>query len=166
MLLTNRIFSVFRTSSRGLESQRVAMGTAAENIANARSTRTADGTPYAVKRAVHEVADARAQRFGTILTQMQSELRRTDARHLPGNTLRHQLPNRDMGPLTEVQEDLRVRSEYDPSHPHADASGYVQYPDVNVVEEMAHLISANRLYEANLSAVQAAKELIKRTIEI
>lgn len=166
MLLSNRFFSVFRAAARGMEAQRIAMGTAAENIANAQTTRTADGTPYALKRPVHEVADERALRFGTLLTEMQTELHRTSRRHLLGNTLRRRLPGADLGPATSVEEELRLRTEYDPTHPHADAEGYVQYPDVNVVEEMAHMISANRIYEANLSAVQSAKELIKRTLEI
>ena len=59
-----------------------------------------------------------------------------------------------------------LRTEYDPMHPHADENGYVQYPDINVVDEMARMMSANRIYEANLTAVQAAKEMIKRTLEI
>lgn len=58
------------------------------------------------------------------------------------------------------------RIEFDPSHPDADADGYVRYPDINVVDEMATIVSANRLYEANLASVQAARELIKRTIDI
>ncbi|MDX1532319.1 MAG: flagellar basal body rod C-terminal domain-containing protein, partial [Rhodothermales bacterium] len=87
-------------------------------------------------------------------------------RHLDGVTLRRLEGGGDLGPRTEVVGEDRVRLEYDPTHPDADENGYVHYPDVNVVEEMAHLISANRVYEANLSTVQAAKEMIKRTLEI
>ena len=60
----------------------------------------------------------------------------------------------------------RERLEFDPDHPDADADGYVHYPDVNVVDEMARMISANRIYEANLTSVQATKEMIKRSLEI
>ena len=166
MLATNRFFSVFRTAARGMEAQRIALGTASENIANATTSRTADGTPYALKRAVHEVEGGPYNRFADVLGQMRTPLRQNDGQHRSGASLRRRLIDVELGPQTEVQEDLRLRFEYDPAHPHADADGYVQYPDVNIVEEMARMVSANRIYEANLSAVQAAKETIKRTLEI
>jgi flagellar basal-body rod protein FlgC len=73
---------------------------------------------------------------------------------------------RDERARTDADVHARAPARADPTHPHADAEGYVEYPDVNIVEEMAHMVSANRIYEANLSAVQAAKEMIKRTLEI
>jgi len=161
-----RIFSVFRTAARGMEAQRIALGAASENVANATTSRTAAGTPYALKRAVHEALSERAQRFSSMLSQMRTDMQQTDPRHMGGNTLRRRLPTEELGPETEIAEDLKVRLEYDPTHPHANAEGYVEYPDVNVVEEMARMMSANRIYEANLSAVQAAKEMVKRTLEI
>jgi flagellar basal-body rod protein FlgC len=166
MLISNRYFSFFRTSARGLEAQRIALGTASENIANATTSRTAAGTPYAIKRTVQEVEDRHYALFSTVLNQKQTELRTSNPRHIDEISLRQRLPEQELGPLTEVQEEVRTRREFDPTHPHADAEGYVEYPDVNIVEEMAHMVSANRIYEANLSAVQAAKEMIKRTLEI
>jgi flagellar basal-body rod protein FlgC len=56
--------------------------------------------------------------------------------------------------------------QYDPSHPDADAQGYVAYPNVNVVEEMADMIAATRAYEANITATQAAKSMAMKTLEI
>jgi flagellar basal-body rod protein FlgC len=165
-MLINRYFSVFRTAARGLEAQRIAMGAASENIANATTTRTADGTPYALKRAVQTAPAEGPTRFQDLMSQAQGALHTTDPRHLTGASLTPQARDVELGPETEVQEDVRLRLEYDPTHPHADASGYVAYPDVNVVEEMARMVSANRVYEANLSAVQAAKEMIKRTLEV
>lgn len=165
-MLENRHFSVFRTAARGLEAQRIAMATVTENIANAQTTRTADGTPYAIKRAVHEVTDERYDNFASLLEEMRLDVETNDPRHLDGSTFRKNLGDVELGPTTEVQEDLRTRTEYDPTHPHADENGYVIYPDINVVDEMARMISANRVYEANLSAVQSAKEMIKRTLEI
>lgn len=166
MLLTNRFFNVFRTAARGLEAQRIAMGTATENIANAQTSRTEDGTPYALKRAVHAVPDAYYSRFNQLLNRMQGSMQTQDARHAQGISLRRRLHDQELGPLTEVTEQVEERLEYDPSHPHADANGYVHYPDVNVVEEMARMISANRVYEANLASIKAAKEIIKGTLEI
>ena len=166
MIPPNRFFSVFRTAARGLESQRIAMGTATENLANANTSRTADGTPYAIKRAVHEAGDDNYNRFNQVLNRKQSELSVRNSRHMAGSSLRQRLPETEMGPLTEVEEIERERLEYDPSHPHADAEGYVHYPDVNVVEEMSRMISSNRIYEANLTAVDSAKQMIKETLKI
>lgn len=166
MLINKHTFSVFKTVGRGLESQRIAMSTTTENIANASTTRTAEGGPYAIKRSLHEVPDARYKRFENILNQMQSEMGVSDNRHFQGTSLRRSLPAAEMGPMTTIEDNQSFRWEYDPSHPHADERGYVQYPDINVVEEMARLISANRIYEANLSAFQTAKDMAKKTLEI
>ena len=166
MLLSSRIFSVFRTAARGMEAQRIALGASAENVANATTTRTEEGTPYATKRAVHEALGERDMRFSHLLDRMKSEMQTNDPRHTTTLSLRRRLPEAELGPTTEVEEEMQVRLEYDPTHPHANVDGYVEYPDVNVVEEMARMMSANRIYEANLSAVQAAKEMIKRTLEI
>lgn len=167
MLISHRFFSPFRTAARGLEAQRIAMGVAAENIANANTSRTADGGPYAPKRAVHEVDEPGYDRFGSLLSQARTRPMAQDERHFDGVSLRRRLHEVETGPLTEVDElPERVRTEYDPTHPHADENGYVTYPDINVVEEMARMISANRIYEANLTAVQATKDMIKRTLEI
>ncbi|MDT7857323.1 flagellar basal body rod protein FlgC [Rubrivirga sp. S365] len=161
-----RFFSVFRASARGLEAQRVAMGVATENIANATTSRTADGTPYRVRRAVHRARGGPAGLPFRALLQSDQPLTRSDARHLSGLTARRFSDSLDAGPQTEVEEQDWERLEYDPSHPDADADGYVHYPDVNVVTEMAGMISANRVYEANLSTLTAAKEMLKRTLEL
>ncbi|HET6568459.1 MAG TPA: flagellar basal body rod protein FlgC [Rhodothermales bacterium] len=166
MLISNRVFSVFRTSARGMEAQRIALGAASENIANATTSRTADGQPYALKRAVQTAPDQTSARFGDVLVRADLEMERTDPRHMEGNELNAHLEGGDLGPTTQIQEEVRLRAEYDPTHPNADAQGYVYYPDVNIVEEMSRMISANRLYEANLSVVQAAKEMVKRSLEI
>ena len=160
-----RFFSVFRVSARGLEAQRVAMGVASENIANATTTSTADGTPYRVRRAVHQAPGPTGLAFGRMLNAEQ-ELRQTDPRHLRGLTMRRFGASADAGPTTTVEELDWERLEYDPEHPDADFDGYVHYPDVNVVTEMASMISANRIYEANLSTLEGAKEMLKRTLEI
>lgn len=161
-----RFFSVFRVAARGLEAQRVAMGVASENIANATTTSTADGTPYRVRRAVHRSTDGpTGASFRTVLGQ-ESSLRRSNGRHLDGFAARRFGASTDGGPETTIEESEWERLEYDPEHPDADIDGYVHYPDVNVVTEMAEMISANRIYEANLSTLEAAKEMLKRTLEL
>ena len=71
-----------------------------------------------------------------------------------------------MSATFEVVEQEKFKYEYDPNHPHADENGMVKYPDVDMVKEMAEMVSANRLYEANLSSIEAEKELLKRSLEI
>ena len=170
MLTPIRALSPFRTAARGLEAQRIRLGAATENIANATTTRTEDGTPYQIKRVVQQ-APASLSRFDAVLRQTDLPLRATDPRHLNGVSLNgvSRLTRggaTELGPSTEVVGELRERLEFDPTHPDADADGYVHYPDVNVVDEMARMISANRIYEANLTSVKAAKEMIKRSLEI
>ena len=166
MLINKHTFSTFRNVAHGLAAQRIAMGTVTENIANASTSRTADGTPYAMKRAVHEVPEESYKRFDTLLNEIQGRMDASNGRHFQGSSLRRRLDATEMGPTTSVEDSPAYRWDYDPAHPHADENGYVQYPDINVVEEMARLISAHRIYEANLSAFQTAKEIAKRTLEI
>ncbi|MBO6575813.1 MAG: flagellar basal body rod protein FlgC [Rhodothermales bacterium] len=161
-----RILSFFRTAARGLEAQRIALSAATENIANAETTRTADGTPYAIKRAVHRTDYTQYELFGQMLSEAQSSMKSTSGKHLTGSDAYRVVNKVDLGPQTEIIETERTRAEFDPTHPDADPAGYVHYPDINVVEEMARMVSANRLYEANLSSVQSAKEMIKRTLDI
>lgn len=166
-MLISRLTSLFRTSARGLEAQRVALGAATENLANANTSRTADGDPYQIKRAVHEAPDTGPARFQSLLARQTASMQSSDLRHSGGRTLAPRLQDaQDMGPRTEIEEEARERIEYDPTHPHADAQGYVHYADINVAEEMARMISANRIYEANLSAVESTKQMLKRTLEI
>lgn len=162
----DRYFSVFKTASRGLEAQRKAMGASAENLANANTTRTPDGTPYEIKRAVHESPNTRYNDFYNLLNKMQSDLNRGGQNHSSGSSLNRLLEEGQLGPRTEIEAREEYRLEYDPSHPHANEDGYVEYPDVNVAEEMSRMVSANRIYEANLTAVDAAKTMIKHTLEI
>ena len=166
MLINKHTFSSYRNVARGLAAQRIAMGSVTENIANASTTRTAEGTPYALKRALHQVENAQYKRFDTLLNEIQGSMDLSDSRHFSGSSLRRRLEDVEMGPITTIETQPNYRTEFDPSHPHADENGYVQYPDINVVEEMARLISAHRLYEANLSAFQTAKEMTRRTLDI
>ena len=165
MLNPTRSFSPFQIAARGLEAQRLAMGAATENIANATTTRTADGTPYRLQRAV-QTAPRAERSFGGTLREARLKVETTSGQHRGG--LRRGTPAAlgELGPQTEIVRVEGERTEYDPSHPDADADGYVHYPDVNVVDEMARMISANRIYEANLTSVQATKEMIKRSLEI
>lgn len=133
-------FSSFDVSASGIHAQRVRMDVIAENIANAESTRTAQGGPYRRQRVTFSAAYDNAIRQG----------------------------NRVKGVEVEgiVEDPTDFRTVYDPGHPDADASGYVRMPNVNVVEEMVDMISATRAYEANVTALNAAKSMISSAIDI
>lgn len=168
MPLPGYISSVFRTAARGMEAQRRALGAASENLANANTSRGPnEGPPPAIKRAVQAVDEEGYDRFANLLEKSRMDgLRSSEGIHKKGSSLRRRIENADLGPVTEIEEIQQERLVHDPTHPHADENGYVHYPDVNVVEEMTRMISANRLYEANLSSVEAAKQMFKHTLQI
>lgn len=155
-----------RTAARGMAAQRRKLGAATENLANANTSRTEDGDPYALKRVSQEVEDGEYARLQQRRIDPELELRSTDGRHLQGASKRLERGMEGLGPTTEIEEVEKERLEYDPSHPDADEEGYVHYPDVNVAQEMARMTSANRVYEANLSAVDATKKMVRETFKM
>ncbi|AAL54330.1 MULTISPECIES: flagellar basal body rod protein FlgC [Brucella] len=129
--------STLKIAASGLSAQSTRLRIVSENIANAQSTaRTADTDPYRRKTVS----------FRTELEQGTgaAEVRVAEV-------------GKDTSPFIE---------QYDPSHPAADARGYVKYPNVNMVVEMADMREANRSYEANLQVVRQARELISMTIDL
>lgn len=140
-------FSSMRISASGMNAQQTRLNTISSNIANAETTETAEGGPYRRRDPVF-TALADRETFGEIL-----------AGHLDEHAQAVQ--------VTEIQEDPRApRMVYNPKHPHADAQGYVAMPNVNPVEEMANMISASRSYEANTTALNAAKSMAMKALEI
>lgn len=165
MDIKDRFFSVFKTASRGLAVQRRNIQIAAENIANAESSRGADGiNPYKPKM-VRSTAP-QGQDFMRTLEETSLQLKSSSPKHRISSTERNKDSISDLGPRHEIIELEKYRFEYDPTHPDADEQGMVAYPDVDMVEEMTRMVSANRLYEANLSVIEAEKEIIKRSLEI
>ena len=141
-------FTAMTVSSSALTAERTRMNLISSNLANASTTRTAEGGPYRRKDAVFATAQPTAESFRTAL---QKASRRTP----PGVE------------VVEIVEDRNPpRLQYDPSHPDADPQGYVAMPNVNVVEEMADMIVTTRAYEANVTAMQAAKSMALKTLEI
>lgn len=137
------------TSASGLTAQRLRMDVIAHNIANAATTRTAAGTPY--RRRVPVFAAREAPDFGLLLSGRLDRLTQT------GLGVR----------VSAIREDQRpFRLHYDPAHPDADAEGYVALPNVDVLTEMVDLITATRAYEAGVAAMEAARSIAVRTLEI
>jgi flagellar basal-body rod protein FlgC len=138
-------FTSMDISASALSAERTRMNLISSNLANVNSTRTAEGGPYRRKDAVFTATPV-AGSFGAALGKA-SDARRVD--------------------ITQIAEDQKPpRLQYEPNHPDADASGYVAYPNVNVVEEMADMITASRSYEANVTAAQAAKSMALKTLDL
>ncbi len=140
-------FSSMNVSSSALSAERTRMNLISSNLANANTTRTPEGGPYKRKDAVFSA------------TPLESSFNRV----LDGATAQ-QVRKVEVSQIVEDQNPPRLQ--YDPSHPDANQQGYVAMPNVNVVEEMADMISATRSYEANVTAVQAAKSMAMKTLEI
>ena len=132
-----KLFQVIETAASGLTAERLRLDLIAGNIANAQTTRTADGGPYRRKAAVFAAVLASAGR--------------------PGQGVR----------VSAIREDdTAPRLEFDPQHPDANAEGYVAYPNVNVLQEMVDLITAARAYEANVTVLNAGKGMFLKALEI
>jgi flagellar basal-body rod protein FlgC len=140
-------FSAMNVSSSALAAERTRMNLISSNLANANATRTPEGGPYKRKDAIFAATPVE-NRF---------------SRALDGATAQ-QVRKVEVSAIIEDQSQPRLQ--YDPGHPDADPQGYVAMPNVNVVEEMADMIGATRAYEANITAVQAAKSMALKTLEI
>ncbi|MBR1470758.1 MAG: flagellar basal body rod protein FlgC [Lachnospiraceae bacterium] len=154
------MFTSFDITATGLTAERYRMDTIAENIANANTTRTGDGTPYRRKVVTFETQETEQGRrsFGHVLSTIVG----TGRAQL--NHDRNIVSDDMIGygvKIPKISEDTETQMHmvYDPSHPDADENGYVTYPNVNTITEMTNLIDANRAYEANATAFNASKSM-------
>lgn len=166
--MSKGLFDSIRISASGLAGQRTKMDVVSKNLANAETTRTAEGTPYRRQRAVFsEMLQERARQGRLELRRDNPAMSTTHPGHMSG--LRGISAEDEQGVLTDVgvapdASDFRVV--YDPGHPDADQEGYVLMPNVDVITEMVDMIAATRAYEANVSAVQAAKDMFTQALKI
>jgi flagellar basal-body rod protein FlgC len=144
------MFGGLEISASGLTAQRLRMDVTAENLANAQTTKGADGQPYRRKEVVlREISQGG---FGAQLTAAMG----TGAKSRPGGV-----------EVAEIASDQTAgKMVYDPSHPDANAQGYVQMPNVDTVTEMVDLIDSSRAYEANVTAMQASKQMFTKTLDL
>jgi flagellar basal-body rod protein FlgC len=144
------LFDSIDISGSALSAERLRMDVTAENLANANTTRGANGAAYRRKVVVLEQQGAAGSTFGNTLA---AEMRRGEK---PAGVQ-----------VAAIAEDTTPnRRVYDPGHPDANQDGYVEMPNVDSVAEMVDLISASRAYEANVTAMQAAKTLFTKTLEL
>lgn len=145
-----RVFNSFEISGSGLTAQRLRMDVVANNIANVNTTRTAEGGAYKRQRVVFEPRREEAQ----FLLPLASEAKR---RQQMTQGVRVVAVSNDPSPARQV---------YDPGHPDANAQGYVAMPNITLVNEMVDMISATRAYEANIAALNSAKAMAAKALEI
>lgn len=140
-------------SASGLAVQRARVEALAQNVANAQTTRTPEGGPYRRRHVVVEAAPEATTPFGTMLAQLRA-----------GFGTRHD--DRGVRVADVVVDQSPPERRYLPSHPDADADGYVAFPSFNPVEDMVDLNAGVRSYQANLAVIAALKEMISRTFDI
>lgn len=132
-----KMFSALQTSSSALTAQRLRMDTIANNIANVETTRTPEGGPYRRQMPIFAARGVDANQVGTGVRVLA-------------------LAN-DPSPFKQV---------YDPQHPDADEEGYLLLPNVELVREMVDMIDASRAYEANITALNHSKNMMRQALEI
>ncbi|HJL20372.1 MAG TPA: flagellar basal body rod protein FlgC [Sandaracinaceae bacterium LLY-WYZ-13_1] len=141
-------FSAMEIASSGLSAQRARMNALSSNLANARTTRNENGDgPYRRLDPVFRAVPV-SQRFADMVNDPEAQ-----------NAYLVEVPEirEDQGPPQRV---------YEPSHPDADEDGYVELPNVNVVEEMVNMITASRAYESGVTVVQTLKSMARSAISI
>ena len=144
------MFDSFNVNASGLTAQRYRMDVISENVANANTTRTKDGTPYVRKVVTFSEKEGNNSSFSTIFGKARGRFE--------GHGVK----------VSGTYEDTSTEGNkvYDPSHPDADDDGYVTYPNVNIVTEMTNLIDASRSYEANATAFDASKSMAQQGLQM
>jgi flagellar basal-body rod protein FlgC len=138
------VFSAMEVAASGLSAERTRMNTVASNLANARTTRTEAGGPYKRLDPVFEAVGLDQSR-GVMATQ--------------GGV--------SMVKVARIREDTRPGMlVYEPGHPDANGQGYVEYPNVNAVEEMVNMITASRAYEAGVTTIDSVKQMGRSALDI
>jgi len=135
--------SALDISASGLSAQRMRMNVIASNIANANSLVTPEGGPYRRREVT----------FSTVLK----------------NAAADGAPGENLGGVAVASVTVSKgppKTIYEPEHPMADKKGFVQVPDVDVTKEMVDMVSVQREYEANLSAMKAYREMVRSSLTI
>ena len=143
------VFTAFDINSSGMTAQRYRMDIISENVANANTTRTEDGTPYRRKVVTFQEKGSQTN-FSHVLNKATDKYSGTGVR---------------IGGVYEDQVS-EMKMVYDPSHPDADENGYVTYPNVNIITEMTNLIDASRSYEANATAFDSYKSMALKGLQM
>jgi len=161
----SQFLNSFDISGYGLSAQRVRVNTISSNIANAQTTRTDEGGPYRRKEVVFKAID-----FNDYYNKAINETTQSVSYEDP---LKEGQSGLKVNPAIMsvivdkiVRDDTAPKMKYEPNHPDADANGYVAYPNINPVVEMADLVEAARAYQANVAAFESAKNMANSAISL
>lgn len=157
--------SDFDISGYGLSAQRFRINLISSNIANANTTRTDEGGPYRRREAIFKAID-----FESVLNDNIKSLsgakRDENIIDDPSSQSLPEPPVMSIVVDKVIRDDSPFKLRFDPSHPDADANGYISLPNVNPVIEMADLIEATRAYQANVSAFQSTKTMVQSAVDM
>lgn len=144
------MFDSMKVSASGLAAERLRMDVIAENLANVNTTRGADGLPYRRHEVIFQeiVDNAASSAYGSSGSSSTST------------------PNGGVEVVGITEDPSPLRAVYDPAHPDSDANGYVYLPNINPVTEMVDMTTATRAYEANVTALNAAKNMAMKALDI
>ncbi|TVR00448.1 MAG: flagellar basal body rod protein FlgC [Desulfovibrionales bacterium] len=131
----------------GLSAERTHLNIISMNLANVNTTRTPEGGPYRRKSVVFQATPLDSPFTKAMRSELEREVKGVKV----------------SGVVTDQRPLRRV---YDPGHPDADGQGYVSLPDINVVEEMANMMTALRTYEANAATISSAKAMFNKALEL
>ena len=141
------LFGALSVSASGMSAERTRAEVLVENIANADTTRTAEGGPYRRQDVVFQTQQAEGSFSSLLSSSMEGSAN-------------------GVGVSEIVQDTSEPDRRYMPGHPDADKDGYVAFPKVNPAEDMVDLLGASRSYQANVSAISAVKDMIQRSIDL
>jgi len=158
---TQGVLAALQTTMGGLSVQMKRLKAISENIANADKTPDAKGRLY--KRQVVARPTQSAINKKPFKDTLKMQLNRSDRNHF--EPVQHSSRHKQNSEYKIIEQDKEIKV-YEPNNPAADKNGYVRKPDINLVEEMVDMISTNRMYEANVTVMQAAKTMAKKSLEI
>lgn len=141
------IFNSINISATALTAEKTRIDIIAKNMANVNTTRSTGGMPYRRQMAVFQ------ENKGTPFSE-----------HL--NKFKNQGNGEGVKISKIVEDDSPFKLDYEPGHPDADENGYVQKPNVDTIKEMVDLISAQRSYDSNITAMNASKSMLMKALEI
>ena len=161
----SNFLSSFDISGYGLSAQRVRVNTISSNIANAQTTRTQEGGPYRRKEVIFKAINFNEQ-FNRAINGMSQSERYEDPLNegLLGEKVNPPIMSVVVDKIS--RDDRAPKMKFEPNHPDADANGYVAYPNINPVVEMADLVEATRSYQANVAAFESAKNMANSAISL
>ena len=147
------MFGGIDAAASGLTAERLRMDVISNNIANVNSTRTVDGGPFKRKYVIFQPREAEKNSFSAMLVGAMNK----GGKNRAGDGVRA---------IGIGTDDSMGKLVYDPGHPDANADGYVELPNVDIVTEMVDMITASRAYEANVTTINAAKSMAQQALNI